>query len=283
MVGIGFSLQPEYDVPMEQVIEMLSRRGFCAVSPGWSPALKLEELAACVKKHHMLIQSMHAPHKHIDYLWQPDSPEAIAATDNILRCVEDCARFGIPVMVMHCWKGVDYTFPDTPLDYRCFDRVVETAGKLGVCVAFENLEGEEYLAALMERYRTLPQVGFCWDSGHDLCYPHKTDFLQQYADRLIMTHLNDNFGIRDPKGHPCGLDDLHFLPLDGKLDWEQAMARLASAKPQKILNFELKKTAKDPAATLYADMSTGDYFNFSASRAKSILRMYASYRSEKAL
>ena len=49
MLKIGFSLQPKYDLPVSQVIELLKGAGFFAVSPVWSKNLDLCELDTCVK------------------------------------------------------------------------------------------------------------------------------------------------------------------------------------------------------------------------------------------
>ena len=217
MTEIGFSLQARYDCPQEQVIGLLKEAGFSAVSPVWSPELPLDLLSAQVQKHKMVIQSLHAPHGGLAYLWNSKDPQSVKAQGNILSCIEACAQYRIPIAVVHGWQGLTYTFPDAPLDFTAFDRIVDFAGRKNVSIAFENLEGEEYLEALLTRYRDLPHIGYCWDSGHDHCYPHKTDFLEAYGDRLIMTHLKDNLGLRDPGGVPTGNDDLHFLPYDGNI------------------------------------------------------------------
>lgn len=274
---IGFSLQAQYGLPMDRVIPLLKQAGFSAVSPVWTPELALSELAALANAQGMTLQSLHAPHKHIAMLWEPDSPLSAQVQGNMLRCIDDCARFGIPILVVHGWQGLSYTFPETPLDYRSFDRIVDRAQAQGVSIAFENLEGEEYLQALMDRYRDRPHVGFCWDSGHDHCYPHKLDFLKAFGSRLIMTHLNDNLGLRDPAGIPSGTDDLHLLPMDGNLDWELALGRLKNAPRQSILNFEFKTRShsSDPRDLIYAGVPPEEFFAEAGRRARSIAEKYA--------
>ena len=93
-------------------------------------------------------------------------------------------------------------------------------------IAFENTEGEEYLTALMNAFKNDPSVGFCWDTGHEMCYNHSKDMLSLYGDKLICTHLNDNLGIRNYEGKITYLDDLHLLPFDGIADWDNLAARL---------------------------------------------------------
>ena len=258
------------------VIEQLAKAGFSAVSPLWSPDLDLKALTTWVKKYSMTIQSLHAPHRGIPLLWQPDDPQSRETQNNILACVRACGEFQIPIMVIHGWQVLGYTFPSEPLDFRFFDRMVDFAREQKVMIAFENLEGEEYLQALLERYKDQSHIGFCWDSGHDLCYPHTIDFLERFGHRLIMTHLNDNLGVRDPGGIPSGLDDLHFLPYDGKTDWNAAVERLKKAAKQEMLNFEIKIRSKstDPNDLIYVGLPPEQFFQLAGNRASQIAQLY---------
>ena len=273
---IGFSLQAQYDWPISQMITLLKNAGFSAVSPTWSSESDLESIVSCVRAHDMTIQSLHAPHKGIPSLWEPDSPAAAEIQESMLRCIDACVTFQIPILVMHCWQGLFYTFPSQPLDFRIFDSIVAYARQAGISIAFENLEGEEYLQALLMRYHRHPHVGFCWDTGHDHCYPHKLNFLDEFGDRLIMTHLNDNMGLRDPNGIPSGKDDLHFLPYDGNIDWDDTLRRLQSASKQSILNFEIKirSHSKDPIDMPYTQLPLEQFILRSGERARRIARQY---------
>lgn len=282
MPEIGFSLQPQYRQPFAQVIALLKASGFSAVSPVWSPELDLDSLAACLEAHNMRFQSLHAPHWGISLLWNPDDPASADVRNNILRCIDACAQHQIPTMVIHGWQGLIYTFPSEPLNFSNFDCVVEHAREQGVCVAFENLEGEEYLEALMMRYLDQSHVGYCWDSGHDHCYPHATDFLEAYGDRLIMTHLNDNLGLRDLSGIPSGDDDLHFLPYDGNIDWNHAISRLKNKPQQATLNFEIKLRYQAPSSEdlIYSQLSLKQFLNIAGERARRIAALYEKITAE---
>lgn len=274
---IGFSLQAQYDRPLTQVVGLLKAAGFSAVSPLWSPELDMAALTKSVHEAGMSILFLHAPRKNPAPLWQPDSEAAADVLSSILQSLDACAQFQVPLLVMHGWQGLHYTFPKEPLDFRCFDRIVAYAQEKGVRIAFENLEGEEYLNALLLRYRNESHVGFCWDCGHDHCYPHRTDFLEKYGDRLVMTHLNDNFGLRDPSGVPDGRDDLHFLPYDGNLDWDHALRRLKTALPQDILNFEIKLRTKSTsdADLPYLHLPLEQFLEKAGSVARKIANQYA--------
>lgn len=264
---IGFSLQARYDRPITQVISLLQDAGFSAVSPVWALVAELSAIA----DSGMTIQSLHAPPRGIPTLWQKDPVLSGGLLDTMLHCIDQCVRFQIPTLVVHGWQGLVYTFPREPLYFDNFDRIMDHARAKGVAIAFENLEGEEYLSALMHRY---PDAGFCWDCGHDHCYPHKLDFLKEFGDRLIMTHLNDNLGPRDPAGLPAAPDDLHYLPLDGSLDWDHCISRLVSVRRQDTLNFEIKIATRDPADDRYSHMPLEQFIREAGNRARKIAQQY---------
>ena len=115
------------------------------------------------------------------------------------------------------------------------------AREKGIKIAFENTEGEKYLKAIMDAFSEYENVGFCWDTGHEMCYNHSKDMLKLYGDRLLCTHINDNLGIRDFEGKITYIDDLHLLPFDGVADWQGIVKRLNQYGYHDILTFELKK------------------------------------------
>ena len=269
---IGFSLEAQYALPTEQVLALLHNAGFSAVSPVRTSDAALAAIAAGAEAYGITLQSLHGPTTGIPLLWQPDAAEMVL--QSVLQSLDACVRFGIPVLVMHGWQGLGYAVPDTP-DFRCFDAMVDHADRAGVRIAFENLEGEEYLAALLNRYHHQSHVGFCWDSGHDRCYPHRLDFLQEFGDRLMMTHLNDNFGVRDPLGVPTTKDDLHYLPFDGDQDWTHTLSRLSQAHRQEILNFELKIRTRTVHDNRYDQLPLAQFFREAGIRAQKIANQYA--------
>lgn len=262
MEKFGFSLQSSYSLPMTQVIDLLANVGFCAVSPTWQPNCDLEETVRQARLKKLTVQSLHGPLRGLPAMWSPDFEIARPILQDMLQSATDCARFDIPILVVHSWTGVDNIFQPDAICFDHFDTLVTHAEKLGICIALENLEGPEFLAALLDRYANNQAIGLCWDSGHELCYAPNNDFLSKYANRLIMTHLNDNFGITDPTGRLQGTDDLHLFPGHGIIDWENIVRRLKAAKKQDILNFELKIRPKGDRCKLdlYSKMPLQQYF-----------------------
>ena len=274
---IGFSLQKKYSLSVQELLPLVRTSGFSAISPAWDADPKyLGTVADLAAMHELSIQSLHAPPSNAFRLWSSDPAISEELTLNILSAVDDCVRFHIPILVMHPWTGFQYTFDPEHLYFSNFDRIVHYALEHDIQIAFENLEGEPFLAALMHRYQALDSIGYCWDCGHEQCYSPKTDFLSLYGDRLIMTHLNDNRGLRDPNGNLASPDDLHYIPGDGIADWDRQVRRLKKAKPQHTLNFELKpvsfSTYEDDL--IYVNMPLEQYIAQAGERALQIANKY---------
>lgn len=270
---IGYSLSRSYVLPMAEVLSLVKQAGFAAVSPIWTNREELDETVKLAKDCGLVLQSLHAPFKKAAKLWREEEKECCEA---FFACVDACKEHEIPVLVVHTWIGFDYKFEESSLYFDNYDAIVSYARENGVAIAFENTEGEEFLFALMARYKDDPNVGFCWDSGHEMCYNRSRDLLAEYGDRLMMTHLNDNLGISRTDGVIFWTDDLHLLPYDGIADWEDIARRLNKAKKQEILNFELNLASKPDRHEndVYAAMPLGEYFALAYERACRLAAQY---------
>ena len=266
---IGFSLQASYPLPMTQALPLLKAAGFDAISPVWQADSQMETIANTAAKWGLTLQSLHGQLRGIPFMWSREEETSALIMAQLLSGLEECDRYGFPVMVVHPWTGFDYDFDPVNAHYGNFDRLMEQADKLGISIAFENLEGVEFLYALLGRY---PQAGFCWDSGHEQCYDPQADFLGKFGHRMIMTHLNDNNGITGPTLK--GEDDLHLIPGDGIADWQDIVRRLQVAQPQEILNFELKIQPKPTVPSRYAHLPLEEFFRLAQRSAQAIADAY---------
>ena len=275
MAKIGFSLQSSYALPMADVLGILKNLGLDAVSPLWPKDNSLESLVNTANSYGLALQSLHGPFRGLPGMWSSDEDLCGIIRQDLLKSVDDCARYDIPMLVVHSWGGIDYTFRKEDLYFGNFDALLDCACAKGVKIAFENLEGPEFLEELMTRY-DIPDVGLCWDSGHEICYTPHLDVLAKYGDRLMMTHLNDNYGITDPSGKLQGTDDLHLIPYHGIANWEETVRRLKAVRPQEILNFELKIRPKgDRCKTdLYSKIPLEDYFTEAFQNAQRAVKDY---------
>ncbi len=230
-----YGLFSENGVDSERQIRIYKDAGFDGFFTGCSANLaKYRKLA---DELGMIYQSIHAPFTKAAKMWR-GGENAEVATNELLHWTDECASVNVPILVVHPYIGFEDTADVTEGGIENFRKVVENAAVKGVKIAFENVEGEEYLAALMDTFKNYENVGFCWDSGHEMCYNRGKDMLALYGDRLIATHLNDNLGVRDYGGKIVAIDDLHLLPFDGIIDWKRNMERLNSCGYNGILTFE---------------------------------------------
>ena len=176
-------------------------------------------------------------------------------------CLRDCADNGVELMVSHAFIGFCTGMRPTEIGLERFGRVIREAERRGVKIAFENTEGEEFLAALLNAFGESPNVGFCWDTGHEMCYNGRKDMTALYGRCLLATHLNDNLGTRRYDGVITWHDDLHLLPFDGIGDWAGISARLKRRDFTDVLTFELKRDSKPERHEndAYARMSMKEY------------------------
>ena len=274
---IGISIENNYSVPTGEVLQIVKNAGFDAISPVWKSEEALAEIADVAKNLGLELQSLHAPFGKAAAMWSADERIFAPAKKELTESIDACVKFHIPVAVVHVWIGFNYQFDKNGLYYDNFDEIVRYAAERDVKIAFENTEGTEYLFALMEHFKNNDAVGFCWDSGHEMCYNYSEDLLGRFGDKLIMTHLNDNLGISRFDGEIFWTDDLHLLPYDGIADWEYNVQRLKKASYLPILNFELSLISKPNRHDndVYAQMSLAQYFTEAYKRACRIAYRYA--------
>lgn len=230
-------------VSMERQLELIKKTGFDGFFPCWSPDLDLDAIMRKANEIGLQLQSIHAPWGRAADMWHDTEERGKAGVDELKRCVDACVQCGTSLLIVHAFIGFEEHEP-TPTGLRRFSEVVDYAKQNGVRIAFENTEGEEYLEALLDHFRGNDTVGFCWDSGHEMCYNHSKDLLARYGNRLLGTHLNDNLGIRDYDGNITWIDDLHLLPFDGIADWQDIAKRLNQSRFTEMLTFELNISSK---------------------------------------
>jgi len=255
--GINVVTNEAMTLPVSDHIRLIADIGFDAFFTDWNP--KSTELwAETAAKCGLFYQSLHAPFSKVNLLWE-EGEDGIAYTNRLINCMQDCARYDIPIMVIHPFIGFhDHTPTQIGLDR--FSRIIEAAHTHNVKLAFENVEGEEYLAAIMQAFENDPYVGFCYDSGHEMCYNGCKNQLSLYGNRLLHTHLNDNLGVSGES--ITWKDDLHLPPSAGKADWKRIISDLDAIGYDDILMCELSRTNKPNRHELdpYIAMSIEDFY-----------------------
>lgn len=254
-VGMGFKES------VEEQIALIGQAGYASCFTGWSDGCEIERWAAAMARNNVIYQSVHAPFTKVHLLWEDAGQGGEDYTDMLIRCVEDCAKVGVKIMIAHVIIGMDRHTPNE-LGLKRFARLVAAAEKHGVIVAFENTEGLEYLQAVMDAFKSSPSCGFCWDTGHEMCYNYSEDMMARFGDKIVATHINDNLGMAD-RQVMTWLDDSHLLPFDGIADWKSVINRLDRYGFDGIYTMELTRDSK-PGRNTHAAYATWSFAEFLA-------------------
>lgn len=239
--GMGFE-----NVTIPEQVEIIKSVGFDAFFYDRrrnATTAQTEEVAVKGAKLGIGFQSIHAPFFGMDDMWHVEDEELPGLMVKELKeSIDDCKEFDVPLVIMHAIIGMDNHNP-TKLGLERIEKIIDYAVKKGITIAFENTEGEEYLRCLLDTFGDVPNVGFCIDTGHEMCYNFSRDLIGAYGKYLVSTHLNDNMGITDPENITF-YDDAHLLPFDGIADWEGIAKRLHKCGYNGTLTFEVNHKSK---------------------------------------
>ena len=271
---LGLATMSNCPVDLIEQLRIMKNVGFDAFFTGWKPE-RTEEIANEAARLGLFQQSIHSPFSgnyRVRYLWEGGEAGDFVR-EALIECVKDCARFDIPVMVIHPYIGFQEHTP-TEIGLDNYARIIEVANKLGVRLGFENVEGEEYLAALMERFWNEESLGFCLDTGHEMCYNRHKDMLALYGEKLCHTHFNDNLGVR---GEEITFhDDLHLMPTDGIADWRGIMERIRKTGYNGVLMSELSYSdtpGKNGIIHKYTELSVEEFMREAYKKIKTAISM----------
>lgn len=268
--SLCLALGMQLDVPLADQIELLKNAGFdkFAFDREKNGTSELTEmLMKKAEKAGLSCEYIHAPFYGMDDIWHDEKGElAEIMLKDLYATIDDCSDYSIKYAVLHAIIGMDNCNP-TPLGLQRLDAVIDYAVKKNVYLAFENTEGEMYLEAILNRYADVENVGFCFDSGHELCYNYGKDILSKYGKRLFVTHLNDNKGMTGDE--LTFYDDSHLLPFDGIADWDGIAKRMNACGYNGTISFEVISKGR-PTRTdneIYKSLSAQEYVDKAYSKA----------------
>ena len=263
---LAINAEAKKGVEMSEALRAIKAAGFDGVFTGWKQGAPVDAWAEEIRRLGLVYQSIHAPFGRVQTLWE-EGDEGDAFTDEMIDCIHDAKRIGVPLVVIHPIAGMDRHTPNE-LGLVRFEKLIREAERTGMKLAFENVEGIEYLEAIMKCFSESPAVCFCWDTGHEMCYNFSEDVMARYGKKLIATHFNDNLGITDPQ-NVTWHDDLHLLPFDGVADWQGIMDRIRRDGYEGMLTFELKDQNKPGKHThdRYASWSVEEFYKQAYERA----------------
>lgn len=220
-----------YPLPAEERFALIAGAGFRHTSLWWGDQFAdagapKETQPDMARRAGLSVENIHCDFEGANLLWE-DTPESEAVLSRYAGCVDDCAHYGIPVMVMHLSAGGTPPGPNE-LGVARLSRLIEAAERKNVRVALENVRSAEHLAYVFSRIDS-DHLKFCYDSGHENCFTKQGGLLDLYGDRLAALHLHDNDGESDQ----------HALPGEGTVNWGQVMRKLNHARYGGVISLEV--------------------------------------------
>lgn len=268
---INTDLCNSWGAPEDEFIETAAAIGWNGVFSDWTDGKDMKRVRKLTDANGLYLQSVHAPFTKIAAMWE-EGEQGENELNRQLLCLNECAEIGAPIVVEHAIIGFDKHSPNA-LGVKRFEVLANAAERLGIKLAIENTEGEEYLDRLLSDLKGHPAVGFCIDTGHEMCYNGSRDLIAKYARQLICTHLDDNMKITG--GEITWLDDSHMMPFDGLADWQGIANRLNAANFKGDLTFELTGQNRPERHThdIYAALGMKEFLALALQKAEKFRAM----------
>ena len=204
-----------------ETLELIKQAGFDCYFIG---IVDYEKVEGIVKKGNELgleCEFVHAPFVGINEMWKEgDGYKKIY--DEMLKTIDVASKSGVGKVILHLSSGWDAPLI-TDEGQKRFDQIVEYAKSKNVVTVFENLRVVGNVSYFADKYIFDDSVRFCYDCGHEHCYTKYVRWVDIFRDRLVATHIHDNFGKKFDREENT---DLHLLPYDGNLDYHKMMQKL---------------------------------------------------------
>lgn len=216
-------------VSVIETINAIKNAGFKNVfiqwyNKDWNPTQ--EEQLKLIREKGLNVIFAHLGYQNINNLWLDDDI-GDELVDRYKNDIKICKDNDIPMVVMHLTsKSEAPQYNEKGL--KRLQEIVDYAESLNIKVAFENTKIKGYLDYVIKNIGN-KNVGICFDSGH--YHAHFNDELNfsNFKNRIFAVHFHDN----DKS------DDLHLLPFDGTLDWENVIKNLKECNYNGPITMEL--------------------------------------------
>ena len=218
---LGIFAECIHGLDSKNTLPLIKNAGFDCYATGVYELESCKELTEAGKALGLTCDFIHAPFSGINKMWF-SGMDYLDIYEKIKQSIDTASACDIPTIIMHLSSGWDAPAIND-LGLSRFDALVEYAAEKGVSIAFENLRKVGNLAYFADRYEKISNVGFCYDFGHEHCYTKTVKWMDIFTDRVIATHIHDNFGIKEKYEMKT---DLHLLPFDGDIDYAKIMRKL---------------------------------------------------------
>ena len=252
-------------ISIEKQVECFKKFGVDRTFWG-SERPNFDETMQLLKKNGIICEALHAPYNGINAMWGEDEEAGQKMLDRLKDSVDKCAKYDIPVTVVHLSSGRPMPAINEN-GLRRYEALFDYAAERGVTVALENQRYLENLSYFMEHYQT---PGFCWDNGHQYCCLKGVNLMGMFGHRLTALHIHDNRNKLDT--------DDHLIPFDGNIPFEEVARQIAESGYEGTLMLEIGKLSVIDGKQVYQDVTDEEYVQRAAAAARRVADMVEAYR-----
>lgn len=242
------------NVTPQETIFAIKNAGFDGVFLQWFNKdweFSQEEQLKLCRELRLDIEFVHLGYKDINNIWVEGE-----AGDNLvnyyLNDLNTCKANNINLVVMHI-TALKIAPQPSMIGIKRLQTIVDYAEKLNIKIAFENTKIWGYLEYVFRHIKN-QNVGICFDVGHCHCHFDDRFSWDLFKDKIFAVHLHDN----DKS------DDMHLLPFDGTIDWNNFIDKLKQA------NYNGPITLESCYKNDYLKESVTEFYEESFKRAKQI-------------
>lgn len=126
--------------------------------------------------------------------------------------IKKCISLDIPYMVLHASKGEDAPL----LNKKSLEKLECLMNKYSsenIYLCFENVRDNRNLDIILNS--NINNVRMCYDLGHAHAYSDEIELLNKYREKIMCTHLHNNYG-----------KDSHNLLFDGEINCKSIILSL---------------------------------------------------------
>ena len=179
----------------------------------------LKNVADMAKKHNLTLWSLHLPFypfDEIDLSWPEYSEHTLEVHAGFLKLGTD---IGIKNFIVHSSAPFE-DISETPVRMECakesLKKLAEMADEYGAVIAVETLCANtlpKHSTAMKELLSGSEKLRICLDTNHLLAGEDFPEFLENLGEKLITLHVSDYDYV----------NERHWLPGEGKIDWQKMM------------------------------------------------------------
>lgn len=213
-----------FEIEAEKRMRAIKESGFNRIMMWWGDDFKNTdgdkfELVKLAFKYDLKFSALHASAINSSHIWINDNRRDIKINEYI-KVLEQCNQIECPSMVIHLTHK-HILYPASEIGLASIEKLLKAAEKQGVNLAIENTRFLDYNDYIYKNLSS-PRLKCCFDTGHNHCYTPNNDVFEKYHDKIVVTHLHDNYGTNEIDE----LSDRHYLIGDGTINWLEIRKKL---------------------------------------------------------